>query len=28
MRDENMAKSRPKCCQIGKIFVVITYGKL
>jgi len=27
MQGENMAKDRPKCCQIAKIFVTATFGK-
>jgi len=28
MRGENMAKNRPKCCQISDTFVAITPGKM
>jgi len=28
MRGENMAKNRPKCCQIAKIFVAMTSEKV
>jgi len=28
MRGENMAKNRPKCWQIAKIFVVVTSGNV